>query len=98
MPIIVGIGGLYVGLNATTSIIQTYIVETYLPKAAHAIASFNLIKCAFAFAVPFFVPDWAIGDFTNAYAIQASLGLGLGLALCFGLIALGKKIRRWQGQ
>lgn len=48
VAVIVGMGGYYVGVNSTQSVVQTYVVECQLTKAAYSMALFNLIKCIFA--------------------------------------------------
>lgn len=98
-PIIIigGIGVYYVGLNILTGVVQTYMVDSYQTRAMGSIALFNFIKCVFAFAVPFFVPEWAFTKgFKNAYVTQGVLVTVLGLALTLSLVIWGKKLRAIQ--
>lgn len=94
MIIIGGVGVYYMGLNVLTGVVQTYMVDCDPQKAMGSIALFNFIKCVFAFAVPFFVPEWAFTKgFKNAYVTQGVLVTVLGLALAIGLVLYGKKLR-----
>ena len=94
--VIGGMGIYYFANSALGGIIQTYICETHIQKSVHGIALFNLIKCSLAFAAPFFIPQWAIPNFQQAYIVQAVLTFALGLAFTLGFIVIGKRIRIWQ--
>ncbi|KAN0065355.1 hypothetical protein ACQY0O_001191 [Thecaphora frezii] len=95
--VIGGLGLYYVATAALGGIFQTYICETYLEKSVHGIALFNLIKCALAFAAPFFIPEWAFKDFATSYIVQGVVALGTGLIGVLLLIWCGESIRKWQG-
>ncbi|EPQ30902.1 uncharacterized protein PFL1_01800 [Pseudozyma flocculosa PF-1] len=94
--VIGGFGVFYFANSALGGIIQTYICETYLAKSVHGIALFNFVKCCLAFAAPFFIPSWAIGNFKSAYIVQAVVVVVIGYAMAIALILWGEKIRRWQ--
>lgn len=98
VAVVVGMGAYYVGVNATQSVVQTYVVECQLSKAAYSMALFNLIKCIFAFGVTYYIPEWAAKDYWSCYGACAGIALGLGLLLAAWLLTAGKTARRWQGE
>lgn len=95
---LIGVAVYYVGLVSATGIIQTYVIDCYMPEAANGVSIFNFYKCVFSFAVPFFVFTWALkSGFTDAYIVQAMLSMGLGILLVIGFLIWGRSIRKWQG-
>ncbi|TKY89523.1 hypothetical protein EX895_001308 [Sporisorium graminicola] len=96
VEVIGGIGVYYVSNSAAGGILQTYIIESYITQAVHGIALFNFVKCVLAFSAPFFVPEWALRDFTKAYVVQAVVTAALTLATLVVLLIFGAKLRRAQ--
>lgn len=94
--VIGGFGLYYVSNSAAGGILQTYIIESYITKAVHGIALFNLVKCCLAFSAPFFIPEWAFEGFTKAYIVQAVVTAALTIIVTITLILFGGKIRRAQ--
>lgn len=94
--VIGGFGLYYVSNAAAGGILQTYIIESYITKAVHGIALFNLVKCCLAFSAPFFIPEWAFEGFTKAYVVQAVVTAALTIIVTGVLILFGGKIRRAQ--
>lgn len=93
-----GGGIMYATLTAITGVLQTYVLETYLPKGMDTQAVFTFWRLMWAFACAFFVFDWGMKHgWLKEFIIQGALGLGLGVLLCFGLIWKGKGLRVWQG-
>ncbi|KAL1409390.1 hypothetical protein Q8F55_003373 [Vanrija albida] len=93
-----GGGIMYATLTAITGVLQTYVLETYLPKGMDTQAVFTFWRLMWAFSVAFYVFDWGMKHgWLKEFIIQGGLGLGLGLLLCFGLIWKGKQLREWQG-
>lgn len=91
-------GGLYYfTLSAATGVLQTYVLETYLPKSMDTQAVFQFWKMMWGFAVSFFAMQWGVADgFLTAYAIQGALACGIGIALAALLIWKGQAIRMAQ--
>jgi len=96
VEVVGGIGVYYVANSAAGSIIQTYIVESYITKAVHGIALFNFVKCCLAFSAPFFVPEWSFEGFTKAFVVQAVVTAALTLSTVAALLIFGAKLRRAQ--
>ncbi|KAI5452524.1 hypothetical protein NCC49_000687 [Naganishia albida] len=91
-------GGLfYFCLVASTGIIQTYVLETYLSKSMDTQANFIFWKCIWGFVVTYFAYEWVVADgVLVAFAVQGALATGMGLLICLGLIWKGESLRNAQ--
>ncbi|GAA6049562.1 hypothetical protein JCM3770_000849 [Rhodotorula araucariae] len=92
-------GGLFFFcLSAATGILQTYVLESYLPRSMDTQAVFVFFKSIWGFVIPQFVTSWGEErGYLEEYIIQGVLAAGVGALLCVGLIVKGHSIRRWQG-
>ncbi|KAL9939226.1 hypothetical protein V8E36_002039 [Tilletia maclaganii] len=89
--------GVYFGLASVQGVVQTYLVECDLPQAGSTITLSNLIKNAWGFAAPFFIPAWAAKGIRTSFLVQAAISLGSGALLVAILLPFGRKIRQAQG-
>ncbi|KAL9939227.1 hypothetical protein V8E36_002040 [Tilletia maclaganii] len=93
----IGAGIYYFGLASVQGVVQTYLVECDLPQAGSTITLYNLIKNAWGFAAPFFIPEWAAsGGIRTSFIAQAVISLGSGALLVAVLMPFGRKIREAQ--
>ncbi|KAJ9126278.1 hypothetical protein QFC24_002010 [Naganishia onofrii] len=84
-------------LVASTGIIQTYVLETYLSKSMDTQANFVFWKCIWGFVVTYFAYEWVVASGPLlAFAVQGAISTGLGLLICVGLLLKGEAIRRAQ--
>lgn len=96
--LLVGGGIYFFCLSAATGVLQTYVLETYLPKSMDTMAVFNFWRMMWGFAVAFFAYNWGLkSGFLEEYITQGALAAGLGFILCAALIWKGRAIRQWQG-
>lgn len=70
--------------------LTSYLFGTTVEATVECMAIFNFAKNTFAFACPFFLPNWAFAGFKNAYVVQAVLSTVLGLLLCVFLLLGGR--------
>jgi len=94
---IIGSAIFVLATSAIQGIVQTYCVECDLERAASTIPLYNLIKCAFGFSAPFFIPDWAFQGLRTSFIIQGVTAAGAGAAIVAGLLLAGRRIRAAQG-
>ncbi|KAK0555375.1 hypothetical protein OC846_001215 [Tilletia horrida] len=94
---IIGSGIFYFGLSAVQGIVQTYCVEVDLRHAGSTILVYNLIKCVWGFAAPFFIPPWVFRGPQHAYIIQGAVAAGSGYFVIIVLLIAGRTLRKLQG-
>ncbi|KAJ9118155.1 hypothetical protein QFC22_004059 [Naganishia vaughanmartiniae] len=93
------IGGalFYYCLVASTGIIQTYVLETYLTKSMDTQANFIFWKCIWGFVVTYFAYEWVVADgVLTAFAVQGAIATGMGLLVCILLLWKGEAFRHAQ--
>jgi hypothetical protein len=88
-------GGLYFfTISIITGLIQTYVLECFLPQGMDSMAVFNFFRMLWGFAIPFFVWNWGLQHgWLACYITQGALSAGLGALLCVFLIWKGRAIR-----
>jgi MFS family permease len=97
MCFIVGAAINFFALSGITTVILTYVLETYISKGMDTQAVFNFWKYLWGFAVPFFTMKW--GETRGWMACFCGMGAvltGFGALMVAGLIWKGHAIRKWQ--
>ncbi|EJT49814.1 hypothetical protein A1Q1_01040 [Trichosporon asahii var. asahii CBS 2479] len=97
MCFIVGAAINFFALSGITTVILTYVLETYISKGMDTQAVFNFWKYLWGFAVPFFTMKW--GETRGWMACFCGMGAvltGFGALMIAGLIWKGHAIRKWQ--
>ncbi|KAK5231418.1 hypothetical protein LTR72_000599 [Exophiala xenobiotica] len=92
--------GIYIfGVEIATTVIQTYLLESYPRQGAEASLVFNLARNLLSYTTPFFVPKMlAQINFSATFGIFAAL-IVFFFPLCIGtLIWRGKAIRERSGE
>ncbi|KLT43933.1 MFS general substrate transporter [Cutaneotrichosporon oleaginosum] len=84
-------------ISIITGLIQTYVLECYLPQGMDSMAVFNFFRMLWGFAIPFFVWNWGVQHgWLACYITQGALTAGLGILLSLFLIWKGRGIRAAQ--
>ncbi|BGP04650.1 putative transporter [Rhodotorula toruloides] len=85
-------------LSAATGILQTYVLESFLPRSTDGQAVFIFFKSIWGFAIPFILTslETSTGYF-KGYMMMGALATGVGFILCGGLIWKGYEVRKGQG-
>ncbi|ORY73633.1 major facilitator superfamily domain-containing protein [Leucosporidium creatinivorum] len=95
---LIGGGLFFFAFSASTGLLQTYVLETYVSRSMDTQAVFVFFKSIWGFAIPFFVTSWGSeADYLSEYAAQGALATGVGFLLAGGLIWKGYELRKWQG-
>ncbi|BGP44660.1 hypothetical protein JCM10450v2_000474 [Rhodotorula kratochvilovae] len=95
---LIGGGLFFLCLSAATGILQTYVLESYLPRSMDTQAVFVFFKSIWGFVIPQFVSLWGKErGYLEEYVVQGVLAAGVGALLCVGLIVKGHSLRKWQG-
>jgi len=97
MALLVGGGLWFFNISVVTGLMQTYVLECYLPAGMDAMQIFQAARMLWGFAVPFFVWSWGSKrGWLGCYITQGALSAGLGTILCLFLIWKGRAIRAAQ--
>lgn len=97
MCFIVGGAVNFFALSGITTVILTYVLETYITAGMDTQAVFNFWKYLWGFVVPFFTMTW--GETRGWMACFCGMGailVGFGGLMFCGLIWKGHAIRKWQ--
>ncbi|KAM0756080.1 MFS general substrate transporter [Meredithblackwellia eburnea MCA 4105] len=98
ISILIGGALFFFTLSALTGLLQTYVLEVYLPRSQDTQAVFIFWKCIWGFVIAYFVYSWGLNSsFLTEYLVQGALAAGVGAILCAGLILKGHALRKWQG-
>lgn len=88
----------YYCLAASTGILQTYVLETYLTRSMDTQAIFIFFKAIAGFAVSYFAIQWEVeSSLIEEYSVEGALATGLGVIICGVFIWKGEAIRQAQG-
>lgn len=77
----------YAYFNIISGVLQTYCVEIEPISGVHLISFLNFVKCAYAFSIPFYVPEWALPlgpKFYKSFIVQMIVVIVL-VALVIGM-------------
>jgi MFS family permease len=97
IALLVGGGLWFFAISVITGLLQTYVLECFLPAGMDSMAVFNAGRMLWGFAVPFFVWSWgSTKGWLGCYVTQGALSAGLGTILCAFLLWKGRSIRAKQ--